>query len=118
MPTKHQTAANANTPFSYAHALLISARLSLPGAAWELRGEAVVRVMGMRVGVALSKPLRMPPTRIEAMRVSNVAIESGNGTSGVLRVGADASFFSSSPLELLGLGDVEVPSVPGVTLNP
>jgi len=78
------------------------------GAAWEVRGEAVVSVLGMRVGVALSKALWMPPAQIESMRSFNVDIERGNGSSGVLSVTADATFFSSSPLELLSLGDMSV----------
>ena len=75
---------------------------------WEIHGNTSVTVLGIPVAVALDKHLTMPATAIQKMRSFNVAIERGNGSSGVLSVSADATFISTSVLELHHLGDLEV----------
>lgn len=78
------------------------------GADWEVRGAATVSVRALRFQVYIEKRLRMPATLIDEMTSTNAALEEGDGSSGVLSVSADASFISTSVLEFIGLGDLEV----------
>lgn len=78
------------------------------GADWEVRGAATVSVGALRVPVYVTKTLRMPATSVDEMTSSDAALEKGDGSSGVLSVSADASFISTSVLELHGLGDLVV----------
>ena len=53
---------------------------------WVVRGEATVQVLGRSVRVRLRKRLRMPATRMEEMRATDVSIERGDNATGVLTV--------------------------------
>jgi len=75
---------------------------------WVVRGEATVQVLGRSVRVRLRKRLRMPATRMEEMRATDVSIERGDNATGVLTVASRVSFFSRSSLELVQMGALRV----------
>ncbi len=91
-------------------AMFVAGRKLLAGESqrWEVRGDTSLVALGIGFPAKIHKDLVMPGCKLEGMRTSNIAVTSGNGTSGELIIEADVSFFSSSVLSFYEFGDLDV----------